>query len=179
MRNTQPQLRAKAFAARTARRRIWVLHLEATIQRVKIIEFATRNIERAFRIHHDAHTCALYQNVPIRWPILQIHLILQPRAATTDDRHTQYAVGPSLFGQQCADFFCGAFGKFDQALVTGPKSRSGGRFGCNVTYHLLSASNLRAETVRVNPVKKMHRSSRSKGTPYFHRRSTWQPPNAG
>jgi len=113
--------RAETFAAGTARRGVWVFHFETAVERVQIIQFAAGHIQRAFGIHHHAHAAAFDEDVPIRRRILQIHFILQTRAAAADDGHAQNAICAALFGQQRGNFARRIFCELDEPLIADAK----------------------------------------------------------
>lgn len=118
--------RAETFAAGTACRGVGISHLESAVQRVEIIQLATRYIQRTFGIHHHAHATAFDENVAIGRVILQIHLVLQTGATATDHRHAQHAMGTALFRQQCRHFLRRAGREFDQTFIAHTEIRLGG-----------------------------------------------------
>ena len=64
-------LGAETFATGTARRGIWILHLEAAVlQRIHVIQFASGDVERAFGIHHHAHTGGFDQKIAVGRSVL-------------------------------------------------------------------------------------------------------------
>ena len=98
------------------------------MERIHEIQLAARDIERALGIHDDADAAGFDEDVAARRAVLQIHLVLQPRAPAADNRDTQDAIRAALLGQQPADFLCGARGDFDQSFIANAETRSGGIF---------------------------------------------------
>ena len=84
------------------------LHLEtAVLQGIHEIQFAARDVERALGVHHHADAAAFDQDVAAGRLVLQIHFVLQARAAAADDGHAQDAVGPALLLQKRTDLLGG------------------------------------------------------------------------
>lgn len=76
---------------------IGVRYLEsAFLQVIAVIQQRAADKECAFGIDHHANVRRLHKNVPVRWPIDQIHLVLQPGATAPDHSYTQGAVRSSL-----------------------------------------------------------------------------------
>ena len=78
---------------------------------------------------------ALHEDVAARRAVLQIHLVLQPGATATDDRHAQDAGWSALFGEQGGNFIGRARCEFHEAFVAGAKIRRGGWFAGEVGNH--------------------------------------------
>jgi len=83
------------------RHRIRVCYLKsAFLQVLTEIKDRSADEECALGIDHHPHVGCLHQDITVGWPIDQIHLVLQSRAATADDSDTQGAIRSSLLLQQ-------------------------------------------------------------------------------
>src|SRR6266511_1296886 len=78
---TPARSRAETFAAGTTAGGIGVLDLEtAALKRVRVIQFASGDVERALGINDHSDAAGLNQDVAIRRAVLQIHFV--PQRAT-------------------------------------------------------------------------------------------------
>ncbi len=83
--------------------RIGVGDLEAALLKiVAVIQLGAAHKERAFWINNHTHLIRLHDDIAVGGPIHQIHLVLEPRAAASDHRHTQRPLGAALLGQDRA-----------------------------------------------------------------------------
>ena len=129
--------RAETFAAGTTAGRVGILHLEATaLESFNVIQFASADIEGAFGVNDHFDAAGFNEDVAIRRAILQVHLVLQPGAATAHNRDTEYAFGTPLFGQQRADLVSGAGCDANEAFVANAKVRLLACYGCGGCNHL-------------------------------------------
>src|SRR5204863_2347957 len=105
---------AKTLAARATRGGVWILHLEAAVlQRVEVVQLTARDVEGALGVHDHADAAGFYEDVAAGRPVLQIHLVLQARAAPAHDGDTEHPVGSALAGEQRTDLLGGAGRDFD------------------------------------------------------------------
>ncbi len=129
--------RAETFAAGTTAGRVGILHLEAAaLESFNVIQFASADIERAFRINDHFDAAGFNEDIAIRRAILQVHFVLQPGAATAHNRDTEYTFWTPLFGQQRADFLRGAGCDANEAFVANAKVRLRACYGCGGCNHL-------------------------------------------
>ncbi len=89
----------------------------ALLQIVAVIKNRAANEERAFWIDNYAHARSRDHDVAIGRAIDQIHFVLQPGTATTDDGDAQCALRPALFLEQRGETARGRLGHFHQTLV--------------------------------------------------------------
>ncbi len=78
-------LGAETLSARAASRGVWIIHFEAAVlQGVDEIKFRSGDIEGAFGIDHDSDPRGLHHNVSVGRGILEVHFVLESRAASAD-----------------------------------------------------------------------------------------------
>ena len=79
------------------RHSVGVRYLEsAFLQVIAVIQQRATDEQRTFGVDHHSDVRRLHKNIPVRWSINQIHLVLQSRATATDHSHTQGAVRSTL-----------------------------------------------------------------------------------
>src|SRR5882724_913593 len=88
--------RAKTFAAGATGGGVRVLHFEAALQRIEIIQFTAGDVERALGIHHHTDTAGFDEEIAVGRAVLQIHFILQTGATAADNRDAEHAIGAIL-----------------------------------------------------------------------------------
>jgi hypothetical protein len=100
------------------RDRVRIRDLEpALLQIVAVIQERPTHKKRAFGIDYDANIRRLDQDVPIRRPVYEIHLVLQPRATPADHRHSQRARRASLFLEKRIQFPGRVLRDLDESLI--------------------------------------------------------------
>ncbi len=90
----------------------------ALLQIVAVIKFRATDKEGAFRIDHHADLVRLDNDVPVRWAVHQVHLVLQARTPAPDDCNPESAAGSALLGEEGAETLAGGIEHLDQFFVS-------------------------------------------------------------
>lgn len=95
-------LGGETLSAGTGHHRIGIAHLEAPILEVIAeIQFGASHKQSAFRIDDHPDSCRFDENIPVGRPIDEIHLVLEPGAASSHHSDPQRSgFFPALLAEQ-------------------------------------------------------------------------------